>query len=42
MILGPFMSKPLSDVSLSLMSQYSWEILGVCLHVAEHPLCVSL
>ena len=37
MILEPLRSKPLSDVSLFLLSQYLWVILGACLHVVDYP-----
>ena len=38
MIPEPCRSKPLSVVSLSLISKYLWAILGTCLCVAGHPL----
>ena len=41
MILEPWQSKLLSDVSSSLMSQYLRMILGASFCVDCHPLCVS-
>ena len=42
MILQSVRSKLLPDVSSSLMYHYILVTLVACLHVAGHPLCISL
>ena len=42
MILESFRSKPLAEVSLSLITHYLWAVLCAYLCMAGHPFCVSL